>query len=274
MRYIFFLLISILLSSCSDNIEDNNQNIQGEFNDVFFQSVTSNAYIDENGYLIIQGSSSATVRLQVENAEVGVYEILDSNNNQAFFGLNSQLFVTEGENTGGMIEIENINENSVTGNFYFDARLNGVGERLNFQKGVFFEVPFEDPDAVGDGEDNDGDNNDDDTINESFQALVDGVDFNADITQVTISNNILNITGIQSDVIISITLPADIDPGDYDITTDGDQNASYTQDGNAESAVDGILTIDGFDENQISGSFSFTTENGIEITQGQFELDL
>ena len=270
MRYIFFLLIAVLLSSCSDDIEDSNQTIQGEYNDIIFRSASSSAHIDENGYLIIEGSSTETVRLQVENPEVGVYEILDSNNNEAFFGLDSQLFVTEGENTGGRIEIEDISDNSVTGNFFFEARLNGVGERLNFDKGVFFGVPFEDPNS---GDDGNGDN-DDDSINENFQALVDGADFNADVTQTTISNNILNVSGIQSDVIIGITLPADLDPGDYDITADGDQNATYTQGSNAESAVDGTLTIDVLDDNQIAGSFSFTTENGIEITQGQFELGL
>jgi len=270
MRYIFFLLITILFSSCSDSIEDSDQTIQGEYNDIFFRSEASNAFIDENGHLIIEGSSTETLRLQVENPEVGVYEILDTNNNEAFFGLDAQLFVTEGENTGGRIEIENINDNSVTGNFFFDARLNGVGERLNFQKGVFFGVPFGDSNDNGDDDGSD----DDETINENFQALVDGVDFDADVTQTTISNNILNISGTQSDVIIGITLPADLDAGDYDITTDGNQNATYTQDGNAESAVEGVLTIDTLDDNQISGSFSFTTENGIEVTQGQFELVL
>jgi hypothetical protein len=265
MRYIFFFLVAVLLSNCSDTIEDSNQTIQGEYNNIFFRSEASSAHIDENGYLIIEGSSTETVRLQVENPEVGVYEILDSNNNEAFFGLDSQLFITEGENTGGRIEIEDISDNSVTGNFFFDARLNGVGERLNFDKGVFFGVPFEDPNS---------DEDDDDTVNENFQALVDGADFNADVTQTTISNNILNISGIQSDVIIGITLPTDLDQGDYDITADGDQNATYTQGDNAESAVDGTLTIDVLDDNQITGSFSFTTENGIEITEGQFELGL
>ena len=270
MRFIYLLFISILFSSCSDNIEDNKQTIQGEYNGVFFRSKASSAQIDENGYLIIEGSDRGTVRLQVENPEVGVYEILNSNNNEGFFGLDSQAYITDGENTGGRIEIENISDNSVTGNFFFDAKLNGVGENLNFQKGIFFEVPFENPDA----DDDDGNGDNDDSINEDFQALVDGADFNADVTQTTISNNILNISGIQSDVIIGITLPANLDPGDYDITADGDQNATYTQGNNAESAVDGTLTIDVLDDNQITGSFSFTTENGIEITQGVFEIEL
>ena len=216
--------------------------------------------------LIIEGSARETVILQVESPEVGIYDITASNNNQALFAVDSQLYLTEGESTGGTIEIESINDGSVSGNFFFDARLNGLGERLNFNKGVFFRIPFEDS-----GSDDD---NGDGTINENFQALVDGADFNADVTQTTISNNILNISGIQSDVIISITLTTELEPGDYDITTDGEQNATYTQNENAESAVDGTLTIDTLDENQITGSFSFTTENGIEITQGQFELEL
>lgn len=271
MRCIYFLLISILLSSCSDTIEDSTQTIQGEYNGVFFRSEASSAQIDENGYLIIEGSARGTVRLQVENPEVGVYDISDSNNNEGFFGINSQAYLTDGENTGGRIEIESINDNGVTGNFFFDAKLNGVGENLNFQKGIFFEVPFDNPNA---DDNQDGGNDDGDTINENFQAVVDGADFNALVTQSTISNNILNITGVQSDVIINISLPVDLDPGDYDITADGNQNATYTQDGNAESANNGTLTINVLNDNQATGSFSFTTENGIEVTEGVFEIEL
>ena len=270
MRYLQILVVIILFCGCSDNIEDSNQTMQGLYNDILFRSSTSSAHIDENGYLIIEGSSVVSVRLQVEIAQEGEYEILDGNNNEAMFDLDSEMYITEGEGTGGKIVIEKITDNSVSGNFYFDARLNGVGERLNFQKGVFYEIPFKDPDSGGNG---DGDN-DDDPIDDNFQALVDGADFTADITQTSISNNILNISGIQSDVTISITLPADLQAGDYDITLDGDQMATYTQNDNTESAVEGQLTIDVLDEDQISGSFSFTTENGIEITQGELELGL
>jgi len=263
MRNVLILLIGILMSGCSDSIEDNLQNIQGEYNGVFFRSKAASAHIDDNGYLIIEGSTTETLKLQVENPDVGVYDILDSNNNEGFFiTQDSQLYVTEGENTGGKIEIEEITDNSVTGNFYFDARLNGVGERLNFQKGVFFEVPFENP------------NINDDSTSDNFQAAVDGADFNADVTETTLTDNILNISGIQSDIIIDISFPADLEPGDYDISMDGNQNATYTQGDNAESAVDGSLTIDASNENQLSGSFSFTTENGIEVTDGIFEVEL
>lgn len=272
MRYLNILLLVVLFSSCSDNVEDSNETIQGLYNDLFFRSTVSSAHIDQDGRLIIEGSSTETVRLQVEQPEIGVYEMTGENDNQASFGLDSQLFITEGENTGGRIEIESITENSVTGNFFFDARLNGVGERLNFQKGVFFEVPFEEPNDTGGG--GNGDDDDDDTINENFQALVDGTDFNAQTTQSSISNNTLTITGDQSDVIISIMMPADLDAGEYDITADGDQSATYTQEGNAESATEGTLSIDVLDENEVSGGFSFTTENGIEVTQGSFEIAL
>ena len=272
MRYLNILLLVVLFSSCSDNIEDGNETMQGLYNDLFFRSTVTSAHIDQDGRLIIEGSSSATVRLQIEQPEVGVYDITADNDNQALFTIDSQLFITEGENTGGRIEIENITENSVSGNFFFDARLNGVGERLNFQKGVFFEVPFEEPNDTGGG--GNGDDDDDDTINENFQALVDGSDFNAQTIQSSTGNSTITIIGGQADVFISITMPAGLDTGDHDITADGDQTATYTQEGNAESATDGTLSIDVLDENEVSGSFSFTTENGIEVTQGSFEIAL
>ncbi len=271
MRYLNILLLVVLFSGCSDTIEDGNETIQGLYNDLFFRSTVSSAHIDQDGRLVIEGSSTETVRLQVARPEVGTYEITADNDNQATFGLDSQIFITQGENTGGQIEIEKITENSVTGNFFFDARLNGVGERLNFQKGVFFEVPFEEPNDTGGG---DGDDDDDDTINENFQALVDGSDFNAQTIQSSTANDALTIIGGQADVFINITMPADLSPGDFDITTDGDQTATYTQQGNTESATEGTLTIDVLDENEVTGSFSFTTENGIEVTQGSFEIAL
>lgn len=136
---------------------------------------------------------------------------------------------------------------------------------------MFFEVPFEEPNDTGGG---DGDDDDDDTINENFQALVDGSDFNAQTIQSSTANDALTIIGGQADVFINITMPADLSPGDFDITTDGDQTATYTQQGNTESATEGTLTIDVLDENEVTGSFSFTTENGIEVTQGSFEIAL
>ena len=271
MRYLNILLLIILFSGCSDNIEDGNETIQGLYNDIFFRSTMSSAHIDQTGRLVIEGSSTETVRLQVARPEVGIYEITADNDNQATFGLDSQIFITQGENTGGRIEIEKITENSVTGNFFFDARLNGVGERLNFQKGVFFEVPFEEPNDTGGGN---GDDGGDDIINENFQALVDGSDFNAETIQSSTANNTLTIIGGQADVFINITMPTDLGTGDHDITADGDQTATYTQGGNTESGIEGTLTIDILNDNEASGSFSFTTENGIEITQGSFEIAL
>ena len=51
MRNILLLLSVFLFSNCSDDIEDSNQTIQGEYNGLFFRSEASSAKIDENGYL-------------------------------------------------------------------------------------------------------------------------------------------------------------------------------------------------------------------------------
>ena len=261
MRFFQLLMIISIFYGCSDTIEDSNQTMQGLYDDVVFRSAASSAFIDESGYLVIEASSTETVKLQVETPQTGIYEISDNNDNKASFSLDSELYITEGENTGGSIEIEKITDSSVSGSFFFNARLNGTGERLNFQKGVFFNIPFT----------NEGNN---DTVNENFQAKIDGADFNADIKQSTVSGNTLIISGTQSAVMISINLPADLQAGNYDITLDGDQNATYSQAGNTENAINGFLTIDIFTDDQISGSFAFTTDNGLEITDGDFELIL
>ena len=69
-------------------------------------------------------------------------------------------------------------------------------------------------------------------------------------------------------------MPENIGTGNHDITIDGDQNAEYVQGESTEIATSGTLTIDSLTEDQISGGFTFITENGIEITEGNFELGL
>ena len=261
MRIFQILFLVIFFYGCSDTIETSDQTMQGLYNNIEFRSAASSAFIDESGFLIIEGSSSESIRLQVETPQSGVYEIVSSNDNEASFSKNSKLYITEGEDTGGRIEIDEITATSVSGSFFFDARLNGTGERLNFQKGIFFNIPFVDEDTT-------------DPASENFKAKIDGADFNADVTQTNITNKTLTIAGTQSDVMISINLPVDLQTGNYDITPDGNQNAIYSQQGNTENAVSGSLTIDVLSDEQVSGSFTFTTENGIEITEGTFELTL
>ena len=142
MRFFQFLLVLIVFYGCSDTIEDNDQSMQGLYDDVVFRSNVASAFVNENGHLVIEASSTETIKLQVEAAQTGIYEISNDNNNKVTFNLNSKSYITEGENTGGSIEIEKITDSSVSGSFFFNARLNGTGEKLNFQKGVFFNIPF------------------------------------------------------------------------------------------------------------------------------------
>ena len=85
-------------------------------------------------------------------------------------------------------------------------------------------------------------------------------------------NNTLTISGKQSVVKTSINLPADLQIGNYDITTDGDQNVTYPEAGNRKNTTNRFLTIDIFTDGQISGNFAFTIKNRLEIRIGNYKL--
>ncbi|MDR9401350.1 MAG: DUF6252 family protein [Psychroflexus sp.] len=262
MRYTIIILLSFLLSGCSDDLGKKNQVLQGLYNDFYFRSETVSAQINENGFLVIQAESDRTVTLQVENAETGVYEITATNNNQATFNDGSSIFITEGEDTGGRIEIEQITNNSVFGNFFFNAKANGQGEVLNFQKGVFLEVPIENGSV---------DDSDEDVF---FQAIVDGADFNANSIGGSVTNGVISIVGAQGDISMTLSFSEELTPGDYTLGEEDSLSITYIQSNNQESASSGNLTIDTINDNEVIGSFTFTTENGIEVTQGGFNISL
>ena len=82
MRFFQILFLVIFFYGCSDTIGTSDQTMQGLYNDIEFRSVASNAFVNENGYLIIEASSSELVRLQIETPQTGVYEIASNNNNE------------------------------------------------------------------------------------------------------------------------------------------------------------------------------------------------
>lgn len=141
MRKIFFLILVSLVAISCDDTELNSPIIQGEVDNQFFRS-RAQAVVNDNGQLVIRGSEQDVLTLRVNNVTTGTYNILPNSGNRATFLRDGELFITSGPNTGGEIVIERIDEEGITGNFFFSARLNGVGRMINFSRGVFFNVPF------------------------------------------------------------------------------------------------------------------------------------
>lgn len=141
MRITLTIALVFILSISCINVEYPRPIIQGEVDAVLFRTNSQNAFI-ENGVLNIVGSTVDQISLQVSGTSVGVYTISPSSVNSASFVRDGQTYITSGSETGGVIEIEEITSSYVTGNFFFEARRDGSGNRLNFSKGVFYQIPF------------------------------------------------------------------------------------------------------------------------------------
>lgn len=147
MKKIFLIaLLSLFVISCGDDIETNTPSIQGEVEDIFFRSASSTATLNEDGSVTLTGSSSdEVVTLTASAYEEGIYSFGGSVTNEATFeDFNGVLYLT-GENGEGEIEITRIEGGRLSGEFYFNALENGVGDTINFSKGSFFDVPLTNP---------------------------------------------------------------------------------------------------------------------------------
>jgi len=143
MRNFFLLaLFSFFMMSCEDNIEFNSTSIQGEVEGVFFRSFNSSATVNDDGSVTLIGESAEeTVTLKVSNYEVGTYVIQGNAANEATFeNFNGTIYITDGEGDG-KIELTKVEDGKLSGEFYFNALENGVGDTINFSKGSFFDVP-------------------------------------------------------------------------------------------------------------------------------------
>lgn len=265
MRKIFFLaLISIAFTACEDVVEPSSV-IQGEVDQSLFRSNAEAAFNNE-GELIIQGSNIDVVTLKVNSNAVGMYEISPNSGNAATYVRDGSSYITNGPNTGGMIEIEEINEQFVTGNFFFEARRNGVGERLNFSKGVFYQVPFnnaEDPEDIDDDED-------------LMNANVNGANFNSVITNSEISGDTFSAISVNiNNESIILFFPFPVDTGNYEIGIDEGFSANYSNGETPETTQSGNIEITNFNEDNgtVEGTFSFTTEEGTSVTDGEFIIN-
>lgn len=147
MKKIFLIaLLSLFVISCGDDIETNTPSIQGEVEDIFFRSGSSTATLNEDGSVTLTGSSSdEVVTLTASAYEEGIYSFGGGVINEATFeDFNGVLYLT-GENGDGEIEITRIEGGRLSGEFYFNALENGVGDTINFSKGSFFDVPLTNP---------------------------------------------------------------------------------------------------------------------------------
>mgnify|MGYP005863797793 CR=1 FL=1 len=267
MRKILFLFVFVVAFSACDDVVKPSSIIQGEVNETLFRSNNETAFVNESGELIIQGTNVDAVTLRANANAVGLYEISPGSGNSASFVRDGNTFITAGPNTGGMIEIEEITPAYVTGNFYFEARRNGVGERLNFSKGEFWRVPFGGADLPG--EDNPI------GVDDEFTATINGNNFDYISLQISPISSDVDIIASSATETINLVIPNPTEVGQYTFEDNPAFEAYYISQGGSQQAVEGNIDITAFnaEANLVSGTFSFTTAEGTTVTNGEFVIN-
>lgn len=258
------LFISVFALSCSDEIETNTPVIQGSVNNEFFRAQPAEATINADGSVKLIGTNgSRTITLQMSSAEEGQYVLgADLINQATFLNFEQNLYLAGTGMGDGMIEITENAGAHLSGTFYFNG-ISGQGDTLNFQKGVFFEVPI--TNASG-GEEVTGN---------SMSADIGETPFETNIVEGNELEGVLTVTGATQDVSIGLQFPTNITVGDHPLSVLGTQTATYTVGATEEAAETGNLTITFNDPTlkMVKGTFEFiTAESGTEIINGEFQV--
>ena len=148
-NFALLVLFALAIVSCGDDIESNTPSIQGEFNGNFFRSNSSVAYLNSDGSVTLTGEPGLDViTLKASALEVGSYELGEGAQNEAGYEVDGMVTYSTGTTGDGLIQITRIEENALSGEFYFDA-ING--DTITVSKGSFFSVPLTNGNAGGSG---------------------------------------------------------------------------------------------------------------------------
>ncbi|MCK8479296.1 DUF6252 family protein [Psychroserpens algicola] len=162
MKRLAVLFITVLtLVSCGDEVEFNSPAFQGNRNEVLWKAEFTNASIDENGYLTINaGNNVETVSLTIPSVAVGTYILGDVNSMEGrYVDANGTVYSTNNRPDPtvsiypeyGFVKLDEINNNTFTGSFEFNAfdesglnviNFGGITEQDPITGGIFYRVPL------------------------------------------------------------------------------------------------------------------------------------
>ncbi len=152
-KLLYPLLLLLFLASCSDEVQFNTPSIQGTTDAGFFHAFDAVAHKNEDGSVSLvgkEGSRQLTIKLPsvVEGAH---YELgVDTATIAKFTTVDGVIYSTD--TTGnGEVFLKSIENGVLSGEFHFNARVNGVeGDTLNFSQGAFLSVPYGNAESEGD----------------------------------------------------------------------------------------------------------------------------
>ncbi len=260
-KFLTILCCVLSLISC-ENTQINEVVLQAKIDDDFYISTDARAAVNDDGTVTILGNTrNESLTLKLSRLAEGDFIINEGRTNTASyqdFERNLYTTIPFGE---GIVNISRLDENNktLTGTFKFTAYQIGI-DTIFVSKGVLYNIPY-----TGAGIDNPNNAG-------SFTAKVNDVRFTPiTVTSQSTGNSIITSAATSSANIV-ISLPSDVEVGDYTLPL-GNFQAKYQGANGPETTTEGRITI--LEHNPtakvLKATFSFNTST-TTITEGRFEV--
>ncbi len=269
MKVVFLTLLSIMLFTSCSTIEDNSPALQGIKDSTLFRASDSRAIFNLDGSLVVTGERGLeAVNLLVNNQSQSPVTLGGPNNTNIaiYTDENGIEYSTLNARSEGNFEYTVNGDNSLSGTFNFTAYTESLQDSVFFYRGIAYQVPIisplmNEPDVI--------------VQEDRFTAKVNTIPFIPTIINSSVSGNLISVVGLTSTTSLGINFPLNTMPGDYLLGTNPDLTAGYTVPAGFSSAASGQLTIITNDAANeiIIGTFSFQTEDGFDITEGEFTIN-
>lgn len=267
MRLYILALIALVFVGCSDDILKDEATVQGLINNDFYKAVSATASINETGELSIRSSSTVLISFKTESVNLGTYIVTENGPNTATYeDFNGVIYTSAHADVVGEITITQVDEDGFDGTFFFNLK-NADGEEVFIRSGSFFNVPL-----LADGLEEPQDPAD--PTSNFLNASVNGTNFEATTVNLEQMDGVNTLFGMVDGAIITVVFPDTLEAGTYDVSTEMAIQLGYTESDTVEFAESGTLVITEITDTTISGTFEFTTASSIQVTAGEFLVNL
>ncbi len=271
---LFMAVACLIFSSCSTDVQINNPALQAKVDGELFRTVSKKAMIYDDGTLVISGSEGdKAISFTISSTKMGTYKISQETLSKVSFQKDQTKFVAQQGESTGEVNIIEINNNEISGNFYFKNLKDSNGNSSNFNNGWFYRVPIKEGiiEEVVTQEINPC------LLNASLTAKVNGFemitdDHSAQLFGVDNASILIKASNFEDE--IEIVFPSNVAPGQYSLSGSGDYSATYSKRKDKSSVLSGTLIINehNTDSKCISGTFEFETRSGAQISEGLFDF--
>ena len=268
-RPFIFVIWSLLLVSCADDVTFNTPAFQGIKDTTFFKAQGTRAQLTDANQVVISGSlNGERVDLKLPAYGTGVFDLSAGSAAIAdFYEADGKQYSTRFEGEGEVV-VERVDDSLYTGSFRFRAVAPADTTEVYFTRGYFYEVPFfrEPPPPVIIP-----------VVESSFLCKIQGNLFIPEVSYASLGNSTVTGVGSTNSVVVRLRFPRNIQPGVYDLTdfnVASSYQASYLSGAFNPQVQSGELTIfsNNIAEGSVGGAFEFTAQGAttVQITEGSF----